>query len=227
MKTVGLVGGISWTSTLDYYKRINEGINQRLGGLEFARCLIYSVNFGDIYRLTWPHAGDLLLDACRRLIAGGAEGIALCANTAHLFADEIAAKIDAPLIHIGSETAKVINGSGLEKVALLGTQFTMEMDFYRNKLRSHGIEPMVPSSKSVRDYLQKTIRDELGAGIVKAETKSRYVEIVNELIDGGAQGLVLACTEIPMLLGQADFEFPVFDTVEIHAKAIIDFALDA
>ena len=226
MKTVGLVGGISWTSTLDYYKRINEGINQRLGGLEFARCMIYSVNFGDIYRHTWPHAGGLLLDACRCLVAGGAEGIALCANTAHMFADEIAAKIDVPLIHIGAETANTVRRSGLERVALLGTQFTMEMDFYRDKLRSQGVEPMIPGSKSVRDYLQQTIRDELGAGIVKAETKNRYIEIVNELREGGAQGLVMGCTEIPLLIGQADFEFPVFDTVGIHTDAIVKFALD-
>ena len=225
MKTLGLVGGISWTSTLDYYRRLNEGVNRRLGGLESARCIVYSINFGELQRLTWPNAHGLLRDACRRLVAGGAEGIALGATTAHLFADTLEAELEVPFVNLCVETAKAVRARGLSKVALLGTKFTMEMDFFRDTLARHGVEAVVPDTQAVRDYIQQTVRDELGAGIVRAETKAAYLGIVEELVQRGARGVILGCTELPMMLGAADFAVPVFDTVEIHAEAMVRFAL--
>ncbi len=226
MKRLGLVGGISWTSTLDYYRRLNEGINRRLGGLEFASCLVDSINFGELQRQTWPNSFELLRDACRRLVAGGAEGIALGATTAHLFADALAAELEVPLVDLRVETAKAVRARGVAKVALLGTKFTMEMSFFRDALARHGVEAVVPDAQSVRDYIQETVRDELGAGIVRAETKAAYLEIVDGLVERGARGVILGCTELPMLLGASDFAMPVFDTVEIHVEAMVRFALD-
>jgi aspartate racemase len=225
MKRVGLVGGISWTSTLDYYRRLNEGINRRPGGLEFARCLVDSINFGELQRRTWPDSFGLLRDACRRLVAGGAEGIALGATTAHLFADALAAELEVPLIDLRIETARAVRARGVSKVALLGPRFTMEMGFFRESLARHGVEAVVPDTQSVRDYIQQTVRDELGAGVVRAETKAAYLAIVDTLVERGARGVILGCTELPMLLSAADFAMPVFDTVEIHAEAMVRFAL--
>ena len=149
MKKIGLVGGISWTSTLDYYKFINEGVNAKLGGLNFAECIIYSLNFGDIYTQSWDNSYDLLLNACDSLKKSGADGIALCANTAHLYADRLEQEINLPIIHIFTETAKTINKNGFKKVGLLGTKFTMEMDFYRNKLESFGLEVLTPEKQRI------------------------------------------------------------------------------
>lgn len=223
MKKIGLVGGISWTSTLDYYKFINEGVNAKLGGLNFAECIIYSLNFGDIYVKSWDNAFDLLFHACNSLKKGGAEGIALCANTAHLYADRIEQTIGLPLIHIVTETAKTINKNGFKKIGLLGTKFTMEMDFYRDKLESFGLEVITPEKQETREYIQYTLREELGVGLINPATKKKYKEIVGELVTRGAECIVLGCTEIPMLVNQEDFAIPVFDTTKIHSQAIIEF----
>lgn len=225
MKKTGLVGGISWVSTMDYYKFINEGINDKLGGLNFAECLIYSLNFGDIQEKTWENAYELLYGACDSLKKSGVTAIALCANTAHLFADKLQTEIELPFIHIGTETAKVVRQKGIKKIGLLGTKFTMEMDFYRNKLEENGLTVLVPESKATRDYVQHTVKEELGRGIINDKTKRNYIEIANELINRGAEGIILGCTEIPMLISQADFSFPIFDTTKIHSEAIIDFML--
>ena len=144
MRRIGLVGGISWVSTIDYYRFINEGVNERLGGLNFAECLIYSLNFGDVQDKTWEGSFDLLLNACESLKRSGAEAIALCANTAHLFANQLQEKIALPIIHIGTETAKAINATGIKNIGLLGTVFTMEKDFYIKKLEDHGLRVLVP-----------------------------------------------------------------------------------
>jgi aspartate racemase len=225
MRKIGLVGGISWTSTLDYYKFINEGINEKLGGLNFAECIIYSLNFGDIQEKTWENAYDLLFDACQSLKKSGVVSIALCANTAHLFADKLQTEIDLPFIHIGTETAKVVRQNGIKTVGLLGTKFTMEMDFYRNKLEENGLTVLVPAGKETREYVQHTVKEELGRGIINEETKEKYISIANELINQGAEGIILGCTEIPMLISQADFEFPIFDTTKIHSEAIVKYML--
>ncbi|MCF3110631.1 aspartate/glutamate racemase family protein [Niabella sp. CC-SYL272] len=223
MKKIGLVGGISWVSTLDYYRFINEGVNAKLGGLNAAECIIYSLNFGDVQAKTWENAYELLLNACESLKRSGAEGIVLCANTAHLFADRLQDAVHLHFIHIGAETAKAVNKSGYKRVGLLGTKFTMEMDFYRDKLEEYGLEVLIPELQETRDYIQYTVKDELGVGFINPETKTRYIAIVKDLIDRGAECIILGCTEIPMLISQADFTIPVFDTAKIHSEAIVDF----
>ncbi|EJL71510.1 aspartate/glutamate racemase family protein [Chryseobacterium populi] len=223
MKKIGLVGGISWVSTLDYYKFINEGVNARLGGLNSAECIIYSLNFGDVQSKSWEHSFGLLLNACENLKKSGADGIVLCANTAHLFADQLQETIKLPIIHIGAETAKAINKEGYKKVGLLGTKFTMEMDFYKNKLEEYNLEVLIPEKQETRDYIQYTVKEELGIGYINPETKTNYISIVNDLINQGAECIILGCTEIPMLISQDDFTIPVFDTTKIHSQAIIDY----
>lgn len=223
MKKIGLVGGISWVSTIDYYRFINEEVNERLGGLNFAECLIYSLNFGDVQDKTWDGSFDLLLQACESLKRGGVEAIVLCANTAHLFADRLQEKIALPIIHIGTETAKAINATGIKKVGLLGTVFTMEKDFYIKKLEDHGLNVLVPTKKETRDYIQFTLKEELGRGLILGETRTQYIKIINDLIADGAEGIILGCTEIPMLISRDDFEIPVFDTTKIHCQAIVDY----
>jgi aspartate racemase len=225
MKKIGLVGGISWVSTMDYYKFINEGINEKLGGLNFAECIIYSLNFGDIQAVSWDNSFDLLLNACESLKRSGVNSIVLCANTAHLFADQLQEKIQLPIIHIGVETAKAINKKGFKKVGLLGTKFTMEMDFYRQKLEAYGLEVIIPEKQETRDYIQHTVKEELGIGFINPETKSNYIAIVKELVDRGAECVILGCTEIPMLISQDDFTIPIFDTTKIHSEAIAAYAV--
>lgn len=225
MKKIGLVGGISWVSTMDYYKFINEGVNSRLGGLNFAECLIYSLNFGDIQAVSWDNSYELLLNACECLKRSRVDGIVLCANTAHLYADKLQSAVNLPIIHIGIETAKAINQQGYKKVGLLGTKFTMEMDFYRNKLESYGLEVMIPEKQETRDYIQSTVKEELGIGFINPETRKNYISIVAELKERGAECIILGCTEIPMLISQADFTMPVFDTTKIHSEAIVEFIL--
>lgn len=223
MKKIGLVGGISWVSTMDYYRFINEGVNSKLGGLNFAECVIYSVNFGDLQAKGWNDAFDLLLNACESLKRSGAEGIVLCANTAHLYADRIQEAIKLPVIHIIVETAKAINKKGFRKVGLLGTKFTMEQDFYRRKLEEYGLEVLIPEKQETRDYIQYTLKEELGIGLINPDTKTKYISIVKELVERGTECVILGCTEIPLLISQDDFATPVFDTTKIHSQAIVDY----
>jgi len=225
MKKIGLVGGISWVSTIDYYKFINEGVNSKFGGLNFAECIIYSLNFGDIQTKSWDNSFELLLNACEILQKSGVDGIVLCANTAHLFTGKLRETIKLPIIHIAEETAKAITKKGLKKVGLLGTKFTMEEDFYRSKLEEYDLEVLIPEKQETRDYIQHTVKEELGIGFINPETKTSYITIVTELIDRGAEGIVLGCTEIPMLISQADFAIPVFDTTKIHSQAIVEYII--
>ncbi len=225
MKKVGLIGGISWVSTIDYYKFINEGVNAKLGGLNFAEILMYSLNFGDIQAKGWENSFDLLFNAGAHLKKAGVGSLALCANTAHLFADELQKQLDLPIIHIGVETAKSINKHGFKTVGLLGTKSTMEMGFYRSKLEEYGLEVLVPAKQETRDYIQQTLKNELGVGLINPETKENYIEIAEELIENGAECIIFGCTEIPMLLCQDDFEVPVFDTTKIHSEAIVNYLL--
>ncbi|MCC9066164.1 aspartate/glutamate racemase family protein [Flavobacterium piscisymbiosum] len=225
MKKVGLVGGTSWVSTIDYYKFINEGVNKKLGGLQFAECLIYSLNFGDIQEKTWPNAYELVLNACLSLQKSGVDAIVLCANTAHMHADKIEKEIDVPLIHIGTETAKAITQEKITTVGLLGTSFSMEMDFYKDRLKSFGLNVLIPESQKTRNYIQQVLKQELGKGIINPESKKNYIKIANELIERGAEGIILGCTEIPLLIDQSDFSVPVFDTTKIHSDAIVSFML--
>lgn len=229
MKKLGLVGGISWVSTVDYYRIINEAVNEKLGGLNFCECIIYSINFDDfVQNNTAGRWGDTLLlieNACKALEAAGADAIVLCANTAHAIADKLKARINLPIIDIIEETAKVITANDLKRAALLGTKFTMEMDFYRQKLETKGIEMMTPLNQDTRDFIQHTIKEELGRGTINPKTKQEYITILNSLIADGAECIILGCTELPLIISQADFKVPVFDTTQIHAIAAAKFAL--
>ncbi|MES2060862.1 MAG: amino acid racemase [Bacteroidota bacterium] len=227
MKKIGLLGGISWTSTIEYYKYINEGINHKLGDLNFAECIIYSLNFGDVQEKGWINSFSLLLNACEILKKSGAEAIVLCANTAHLFADKLQDKVELPIISIVSATANAVHKQGIKKVGLLGTKVTMEMDFYKHELIKGSIEVLIPEQQTTRDYIQETLKNELGKGIIKSETKTAYIAIANELIANGAEGIIFGCTEIPLILNSIDISVPVFDTTKIHSAAAVEFALSA
>jgi aspartate racemase len=226
MKTIGLVGGTSWVSTQDYYKYINEGVNKKLGGMNFARLIIHSLNYADIKKNNdandWDANFNLIAPACENMKAGGAEGIVLCANTMHLIADRIEEKIKLPVIHIATATATEIKKLNLKKVALLGTKFTMERDFFTNKLKDKGIEAVIPDSTD-RDFIHYTIFEELGRGIISKETKMKYLTIIRKLMAQGAEGVILGCTEIPLLIQQGDLEIPGFDTTKIHSDAAVAF----
>lgn len=229
MRKIGLIGGISWVSTADYYKLINQGINEKMGDLNFSECLLYSFNYADIKKNNenndWDSTFKMLLKGCQFLKAGGAEAIILCANTMHLIADKLEEAIDLPIIHIATETAKEIQKQNLKKVGLLGTKFTMELDFFKDKLIAQGIEAIIPESENDKDFIHTTIFEELGKGLVTPETKKRYLEIANELIKRGAEGIILGCTEIPLVILPEDVDVPVFDTTLIHSKAAVEFQL--
>lgn len=229
MKIIGLIGGISWVSTGDYYKLINQGINNKLGGLNFSECLIYSFNYADIKKNNenndWDSTFNLLLKGCQFLKQGGAEAIVLCANTMHFIADRLEAAIDLPIIHIATATAIEIEKKELKKVGLLGTKFTMELDFFKDKLLQKGIEAIIPKSEEDKDFIHTTIFEELGKGIVTSEIKKRYLEIANQLIKEGAEGIILGCTEIPLVIKPEDLAVPIFDTALIHSNAAVDFQL--
>lgn len=228
MKTLGLIGGISWVSTIDYYKLINEGINEKLGGLNFAECIIYSFNYAVIKKNNdandWDANLKLVAEAGEHLKNAGAKAIVLCANTMHLIAEKAEAKIGLPVIHIATATAAAIKSKNLKKVGLLGTKFTMELDFFKSKLRDKDIETMIPGDDD-RQFIHQTIFEELGRGMIKDETRARYLAVIQEMMADGAEGIILGCTEIPMLIQPQDVPVPVFDTARIHAAAAVDFAV--
>lgn len=228
MKKLGLIGGISWVSTIDYYRLINKGINEKLGDLNFAECIIYSFNYQDIKNNNdngaWDKTLQMLSDAAMGMKGAGAEAIVLCANTMHKVADELEQKVQLPVIHIATVTADTIVTQGLTKVGLLGTKFTMEQPFFRDKLTDRGIDIVIPEDKD-RDFIHYTIFEELGRNILKPETKDFYIHMINKLVVRGAQGIILGCTEIPLLISSADVDIPLFDTTVIHSKAAVEFAL--
>ncbi len=228
MRKLGLIGGISWVSTIDYYKAINEGINEKLGGLNFSTCIIYSFNYAEIKKNNdnndWDSTFKMLSEACEHLKNSGAEAIVLCANTMHMIADRIEAKVGLPLIHIATATATEIKKQNLNKVALLGTKFTMERDFFTSKLKDQNIEAIIPDEED-REFIHYTIFEELGRGLIIEESKQRYISIIHKLKAKGAQGVILGCTEIPLLIKAGDVSIPIFDTALIHSKAAVDFSL--
>ena len=229
MRIIGLIGGISWVSTADYYKLINEGINNRLGGLNFSECLIYSFNYADIKRNNenndWDSTFTMLFKACEFLKSGGAEAIVLCANTMHFIAERLEEAIGLPIIHIATATAIEIQKKEIKKVGLLGTKFTMELDFFKDKLTEKGIEAIIPQNQEDKDFIHTTIFEELGRGLVTKSTKERYLAIANQLIKEGAEGIILGCTEIPLVIKPEDLLVPVFDTTLIHSNAAVEFQL--
>lgn len=228
MKTLGLIGGTTWVSTVDYYRLINQMVNQRLGGLNSAKMLLYSVNFQEFRPPDtvegWEGITQRVIAIARTLEQGGAEGLVLCANTLHKIAEPVQAKIGIPIIHIAEASAAEIGKKKLTKVALLGTKFTMQEPFYHDKLRAQGIETLIPE-QSDRLYIHDAILDEMALEIFKPETKLRFLEIIAQLRQRGAEAIVLGCTEIPILVRPADTTAPLFDTTHIHAQAAVDFAL--
>lgn len=228
MKTLGLIGGTSWVSTVDYYRYINKLANEKRGGLNYAQILLYSISFNDVKSLAdasdWENLGLLLSGIAQNLENAGAEAIVLCANTIHIVAEKVEEKIQIPLIHITDATAQEILRQGLKKVALLGTKFTMDNDFYRERLARFGIETIIPNDDE-RDFIHSSIFEELGKDIFTAETKQKYLEIIENLNERGAEGVIFGCTEIPMLLKPEDCPVPSFDTTFLHAQTAVDFAL--
>jgi aspartate racemase len=230
MKIIGLIGGMSWESSAAYYRIINETTKARLGVLYSAKSLMYTVNFHEIEQMQhkgeWEKAGEVLVDAAQRLEHGGADCIVLCTNTMHKLASSIEAAVKIPFIHIADATAEQIKKQGIKKISLLGTGFTMEQDFYKGRLvEKFGLEVIIPE-KADRDIVHRIIYNELCQGKIEASSKAEYVRIMAELVKQGAEGIILGCTEIMLLVGQADSPVPVFDTTTIHAVAAVDFALD-
>ncbi len=229
MKTLGLIGGISWVSTVDYYTQINKGINERLGGLNYSECIIHSFNYQKIKDNNdtddWDSTLRMVVSASKNLEKSGAKGIVLCANTMHFIADRIQKEIDIPIIHIATATALEIKKVGLKKIGLLGTKFTMEYDFFKSKLNEQGIEALIPAKTSDKDFVHNTIFEELGKGIIQEETKKRYLSIIEDLKNNGAEGIIAGCTEIPLIIKESDIDLPYFDTALIHGKSAIEFAL--
>jgi aspartate racemase len=229
MKTIGLVGGTGWISTVEYYRLINEETNKILGGLNAAKCILYSFNYADIYKLNKleDSAGvfRLVLDAARKLESASADCIILCANTLHQYVDQLEKSITLPIIHIANATAKEIKRNGLSKIGLLGTKYTMEMDFYTKRLSESGIKSIVPV-KDKREFIHNAIFNELLKQDFRKETKEKFLEIISDLKQRGVQGIVLGCTEIPLIIKQGNVDLPVFNTLNIHAKAVVDFALN-
>ncbi len=227
MKTIGMIGGTGWVSSLEYYRLINEHTNNKLGGLNAAKCILYSVNYAEIDAFNKQNnttgVFKIILKAAKSLKKAGAEFLILCANTMHQFADVIEAEVNLPLIHIGEETAIEIGKYGLSKVGLLGTLYTMEMDFYHNKLSQEDITSIVPNKKD-RDFINQVIMEELLLEKFFPESKKRLLGIIEQLKQNGAQGIILGCTEIPLLVKSADVHLPLFNTTEIHAKAAVEFA---
>lgn len=227
MKTIGLIGGTSWISTIDYYKLINQLANKQLGGEHGAKLILYSLNFGEIKALldedNWERIGEIYIGVAKILKEAGADCIVLAANTPHMIADKLQQAVDLPFIHIAQETAKVISKTGIKKVALLGTRFVMDNTFYSDILFQHGIETIMPELED-RTFINNSIFTEMAKGFFTAETKKAYLELINRLISKGAEGIVLACTEIPILLQDRDVRVKTFDTTFIHSQAVVDFA---
>ncbi|MBS3818406.1 aspartate/glutamate racemase family protein [bacterium] len=230
MKIIGLIGGMSWKSSLEYYRIINERIKQKLGGLHSAKCVMYSVDFAEIEKLQhagkWEEATEMMVDAAQRVERAGAEMVVICTNTMHRMASDVEKSVQIPLFHIADATAKRIESKGLNKVGLLGTRFTMEQEFYKGKLENvPNLQVLIPSEKE-REYVHEVIFKELCVGMVKEKSKKRFQQIIENLVSQGAQGIILGCTEIPLLVKKEDSSVPLFDTTWIHASQAVDFALN-
>ncbi len=228
LRTIGLIGGMSWESTAIYYRLANELVRDRLGGLHSARIVMTSVDFAEVEELQatgqWDRAGELLVAEATKLEAAGADFLVLCTNTMHKVAGAIEESASIPLLHLGDVTAAAVRSAGLDTIGLLGTAFTMSQDFYRGRLESHGLRVLVPDDDD-QALVHRVIYDELCQGVVLEESRRAYVDIVDRLIARGAQGIVLGCTEIELLIGEGDLAVPSFPTTRIHVEAAVDLAL--
>ena len=229
MKTIGLIGGMSWESSLEYYRIVNETVKEKLGGLHSCKCLMYSVDFGVIEALQhqnkWDELTKLMIEAAQNLKHGGADFIVLCTNTMHKMAPEIETATGLNILHIADVTGAAISKDQIQKVGLLGTRFTMEGDFYKKRLKdNYDIEVIIPEDAD-RQIIHDIIYNELCLGIIKDDSRQKYIDIINKLCANGAEGIILGCTEIPLLIKQSDVLIPVYDTTKIHAESAVDFAL--
>ena len=221
LKTIGLIGGMSWESTVTYYKIINETIKEKLGGLHSAKCILYSVDFQEIEECqangNWEKSGEILGEAAYNLEKAGADFIVICTNTMHKVVNQIKEKISIPILHIAEMTAEKILEKGLKNIALLGTKYTMEQDFYKSKLIEKGINVIIPDKNDI-EIINEVIYDELCLGTINSNSKKKFLEIVHKLRSKGAEGIILGCTEIGLLIKNADTDVPLFDTAIIHAE---------
>jgi len=229
MKTIGMIGGMSWESSIEYYRIINQTVREKLGGLHSAKSIMVSVEFAEIEALQhqnrWDELASIMIEAARSLERGGAEFVIICTNTMHKLYDEVQNKIKIPMLNIADAAAEKIKADGIDKIALLGTRFTMAEDFYKGRLvDKYGLDVIIPSSEQM-EIVHRVIYDELCAGIIKPDSKKKYVEIIQGLAAEGAEGVILGCTEIGLLVKQGDSPVPLFDTTEIHARAAVDCAL--
>ncbi len=229
MKTIGMIGGMSWESSIEYYRLVNEAVKERLGDLHSAKSVMVSVDFAEIEKLqregSWEQATRAMVAAARSVEAGGADFLIICTNTMHKMAEEVQQGIGIPLLHIADATAEVINARGLHRVGLLGTRFTMEEDFYRGRLvEKFHLGVLIPETAD-REIVHRVIYDELVLGKIQPASKAEYLRIIAGLAEAGAEGIILGCTEIGLLISQADSRLPLFDTTRIHALAAVEYAL--
>jgi aspartate racemase len=228
MKRIGLIGGLSWESSAEYYRLVNELVRERLGGWHSAECLLFSVDFADVERMQaegrWDDAGRMLAEAAQVLEAGGADFVVLCTNTMHKVADAITAAVSVPLLHLADTTAAAVSAAGVTTVGLLGTAFTMEQPFYRDRLADHGLSVLVPPEDD-RAVVHRVIYDELCLGVVSEQSRASYQGIIERLAEAGAEGVILGCTEIELLIQQEHSPVPVFPTTRLHAEAAVELAL--
>ncbi|KAA2265699.1 aspartate/glutamate racemase family protein [Solihabitans fulvus] len=228
MRTIGLIGGMSWESSALYYRLVNEGVRDRLGGLHSARCVLWSVDFAEVERQQaegrWADAAKLLAEAARRLVAAGADLVLICTNTMHLVADDVKAAVEVPVLHIGDVTAEAVRRAGLSRVGLLGTAFTMERPFLVERLAAQGVTAVVPGPAD-RAEVHRVIYEELCLGVIRDESRRRYAEVIARLVAQGCEGIVLGCTEIELLVTEANSPVPVFPTTALHAEAAVRAAL--
>lgn len=230
MKTIGLIGGMSWESSLEYYRILNKTTKAKLGGLHSAKCILYSVDFAEVEALQhqgkWEEAAQLMIAAGQSLERAGADFIVLCTNTMHKLASEIQANTQIPFLHIADATAQRIQAAGLKKIGLLGTRFTMEHDFYKGRLiDKYRLDVITPDGED-REMVHRVIYDELCLGVVKQESREQYIKTMEKLVQAGAEGIILGCTEIELLIHDGDSQVPLFPTTKIHAIAAVEYALD-
>ncbi len=229
MKTIGIIGGITWLSTIDYYRLINQQVNEKLGGVTSAKMIVWSAEFAEIKRLTvaddWDGLAAIISSAAQKLEQAGADCILIGANTMHKIADAVQAAVNIPLIHIAEVTADAVAEQHLKKVALLGTKYTMQLDFYKKKLAEKEIETIIPDDAEDIEFINDAIYEEMGKGLFLPKTKAGFIRIINALVAQGAEGVILGCTEIPILIKQEDSPVPVFDTTAIHVNAAVALAL--